>query len=51
MSSIDEGSYGYCIETGDPIGIKRLDARPVATLSIEAQEKPENYERNHNEED
>lgn len=44
---IDEGEYGYCEESGDEIGIKRLDARPIATLSIEAQERHESYERTH----
>ena len=38
LSRIDDGSYGYCEDTGEPIGIKRLEARPIATLSIEAQE-------------
>ena len=42
---IDDGSYGYCEETGEPIGIKRLEARPVATLSLEAQEMHERNER------
>ena len=42
---IDDGSYGYCEETGEPIGIKRLEARPVATLSLEAQEMHEKNER------
>ncbi len=42
---IDEGSYGYCEETGEPINLKRLDARPIATLSIEAQERHERRER------
>lgn len=42
---IDDGSYGYCEETGEPIGIARLEARPVATLSIEAQERHERAER------
>lgn len=37
IKRIDDGSYGYCEETGDPIGVKRLDARPIATLSLEAQ--------------
>jgi DnaK suppressor protein len=45
LRRIDDGSYGYCEETGDPIGIKRLDARPIATLSIEAQERHERMER------
>lgn len=48
---ISDGSYGYCIETGDPIGIKRLEARPIAMLSIEAQERRENYERTYNEDE
>jgi DnaK suppressor protein len=42
---IEQGSYGYCEETGDPISLKRLDARPIATLSIEAQERHERRER------
>ncbi len=42
---IDEGTYGYCEETGEPINLKRLDARPIATLSIEAQERHERRER------
>ena len=41
LKKIDDGSYGYCTETGEPIGIKRLEARPVATLSLEAQEMHE----------
>ena len=44
---IDNGSYGYCEETGEPIGVKRLDARPIATLGIEAQERHERDERTH----
>jgi DnaK suppressor protein len=44
---IESGSYGYCEETGEPIGIKRLEARPIATLSIEAQERHERMERVH----
>ena len=44
---IEEGSYGYCEETGEPIGLRRLDARPIATLSIEAQERHERRERIH----
>ena len=44
---IKEGTYGYCIETGEPIGLKRLDARPIALLSIQAQERHEKYERSH----
>ncbi len=45
LDRIKSGEYGYCEETGDPIGIKRLEARPVATLSIEAQERHERKER------
>ena len=42
---LDEGTYGYCEETNEPIGIRRLEARPIATLSIEAQERHERRER------
>ena len=45
LKRIEDNSYGYCDETGEPIGIKRLEARPVATLSIEAQEMHEQQER------
>ncbi|WP_395816028.1 RNA polymerase-binding protein DksA [Devosia sp.] len=45
LKRIDEGTYGYCEETGDPIGIARLDARPIATLSLEAQESHERREK------
>ncbi len=45
LKRIDEGSYGYCEETGEPISLKRLDARPIATLSLEAQEIHERRER------
>lgn len=51
IGRIDEGEYGYCEETGEKIGIKRLQARPVATLCIEAQERHENYENTHVDED
>jgi DnaK suppressor protein len=51
LSRIEDGSYGFCEETGDPIGLKRLEARPVATLCIEAQERHEKYERQHNDEE
>ena len=44
---IEDGSYGYCEETGEPISLKRLEARPIATLSIEAQERHERMERTH----
>lgn len=47
LKLIDEGEYGYCEVTGDPIGLKRLEARPVATMTVEAQEEHENYERTH----
>lgn len=49
ISRIDDGSYGYCDETGNPIGIKRLEARPIATLCIEAQEQHEKKERDYRE--
>ena len=45
LRRIDEGTYGYCEETGEPIGLKRLDARPIATLSLEAQERHERQEK------
>ena len=45
LNRIENGNYGYCEETGEPIGIKRLIARPIATLSIGAQEKHENEEK------
>ena len=45
LKKIDNGNYGYCEETGDPIEIKRLEARPVATLSLEAQEMHEKKEK------
>src|SRR3712207_891454 len=45
LSRIEDGSYGYCEETGEPISLKRLDARPIATLSLEAQERHERRER------
>lgn len=47
ISRIDDGSYGFCEETGEPIGLGRLEARPTATLSIEAQERHERSERVH----
>ncbi|RZI47333.1 RNA polymerase-binding protein DksA [Rickettsiales endosymbiont of Peranema trichophorum] len=50
LMRIEKKSYGYCDETGEPIGLKRLEARPVATLSIEAQEQHERFEKSHNEE-
>lgn len=45
LSRIDDGTYGYCEETGEPISLKRLDARPIATMSVEAQERHERRER------
>lgn len=45
LRRIDEGTYGYCTETGEPISLKRLEARPTATLSLEAQERHERKER------
>ncbi len=47
LRRIEDGSYGYCGETGEPIGVARLDARPIATLSLEAQERHERRERVH----
>ncbi len=47
LRRIDEGSYGYCEATGEPISLKRLDARPIATLSLEAQERHERREKVH----
>jgi len=44
---IDDGTYGYCEETAEPIGLRRLEARPIATLSLEAQERHERMERTH----
>jgi DnaK suppressor protein len=45
MARIDDGTYGYCEETGEPIALRRLEARPIATLSVEAQERHERRER------
>ena len=45
LSRIEDGTYGYCDETGEPISLKRLEARPIATLSVEAQERHERLER------
>jgi DnaK suppressor protein len=47
LRRIDEGEFGYCSVTGDPISLKRLDARPIATMSLEAQEKHERREKVH----
>ena len=45
LQRVDDGAYGYCEDTGEPIGIKRLEARPIATLCIEAQERHERLEK------
>jgi len=50
LQRIEDGTYGYCEETGEPISLKRLEARPIATLSIEAQERHERRERVYREE-
>ena len=50
LDRIADGSYGYCEETGEPIGIERLEARPIATLSIEAQERHERMEKTYDDE-
>jgi DnaK suppressor protein len=50
IARIEDGTYGYCEDTGEPIGLKRLDARPIATLSLEAQERHERRERVYREE-
>ncbi|MDC0137165.1 RNA polymerase-binding protein DksA [Planktomarina temperata] len=47
LRRIEEGEYGYCEETGDPISLRRLDARPIATMSLEAQERHERREKVH----
>ena len=49
LKRIEDGTYGYCEETGEPIGLERLEARPVATLSIEAQERHERMEKTYHE--
>lgn len=49
LQRIEDGSYGYCEETDEPIGVRRLDARPIATLSLEAQERHERLERTYRE--
>ena len=51
LKRIDNGTYGYCEETGEPIGLKRLEARPIATLCIEAQEQHEKKEKDFRDED
>ncbi len=47
LRRIDDGEYGFCEDTGEPISLKRLDARPIATLSLEAQERHERREKVH----
>ena len=47
LARVENGTYGYCDESGEPIGLKRLEARPIATMSIEAQERHERMERVH----
>ncbi|TCS63012.1 RNA polymerase-binding protein DksA [Varunaivibrio sulfuroxidans] len=47
LERVDNGSYGYCMDTGEPISISRLEARPIATLSIDAQERHERMEKTH----
>jgi len=49
LRRIEDGTYGYCEETDEPIGVMRLEARPIATLSVEAQEKHERMEKTHRE--
>ena len=50
LKRIEDGSYGYCEETDEPIALRRLEARPIATLSLEAQERHERMERTHRDE-
>lgn len=50
LKRIEDGAYGYCEETGEPIGVERLEVRPVATLSIEAQERHERMEKTYDDE-
>lgn len=50
LRRIETGEYGYCEETGEPIGVRRLEARPIATLSLEAQERHERAEKVHRDE-
>ena len=51
LARIAQGEYGYCDDTGEEIGLRRLEARPIATMTIEAQQRHENYERTHSEDD
>ena len=50
LERIEEGTYGYCVETHEPISLRRLEARPIATLSVEAQERHERMEKLHRDE-
>jgi DnaK suppressor protein len=50
LQRIEAGQYGFCEESGEPIGLRRLEARPIATLSLEAQERHERMERVHRDE-
>lgn len=47
LARVEDGTYGYCEDTSEPIGLRRLEARPIATLSLEAQERHERMERSH----
>jgi DnaK suppressor protein len=47
LKRLEDGTYGYCLETGEPISLRRLEVRPIATLSIEAKESHEQHERLH----
>ena len=51
LARLDDGTYGYCEETGEPISLRRLEARPIATLSVEAQERHERQEKLHRTDD
>ena len=51
LARLDDGTYGYCEETGEPISLRRLEARPIATLSVEAQERHERKEKLHRADD
>lgn len=50
LQRVEDGTYGYCLETHEPIGLRRLEARPIATLTLEAQERHERLERTHRDE-
>ncbi len=51
LDRIEDGTYGYCEETGEPIGLERLIARPIATMTVEAQERHERMEKTYNDDD